>query len=89
MGSVEARSTPCLIKQAVLASTACFYVGWDDLDGTTDGDDPWDFGTNSEYPVLNVDFNANGGTADDVTRQRGDRHSLQAVLASTACFYVG
>ena len=33
-------------------------------DGTAEGDatadDPWDFGTNSQYPVLRVDFNVNG-----------------------------
>ncbi len=29
------------------------YAGWDvDVDGETGGDDPWDFGTNLEYPVL-------------------------------------
>ena len=36
-------------------------VGVDD--GTADGDsgtdDPWDFGTNSEYPALRVDFDVN------------------------------
>ena len=33
-------------------------------DGTAEGDatadDPWDFGTDSEYPALRVDFNVNG-----------------------------
>ena len=29
------------------------YVAWNlDLDGVTGGDDPWDFGTTSQYPVL-------------------------------------
>ncbi len=29
------------------------YANWNlDLDGDGDGDDPWDFGTSSEYPVL-------------------------------------
>ena len=50
------------------------YVNWNiDVDngqpiGVEDGtaigdaaaDDPWDFGTDSEYPALRVDFNANG-----------------------------
>ena len=48
------------------------YADWNvDIDGDTNADDPWDFGTGSQYPVLNIDFNASGGTADDVTRQRG------------------
>ena len=29
------------------------YANWDvDVDGTTGNDDPWDFGTNAQYPVL-------------------------------------
>ena len=39
------------------------YADWNvDLDADGTNDDPWDFGTNSEYPVLKVDFN-NDGTA--------------------------
>ena len=49
-----------------------FCVGWDDLDGdnSTDSNTFWNFGTNSQYPVLNVDFNADDDTADDVSAQR-------------------
>ena len=48
------------------------YSAWDDLDGdeSTDSETLWNFGTGSQYPVLNVDFNADDDTADDVTRQR-------------------
>ena len=37
-------------------------IGVDDgtAAGDSDTDNPWDFGTSSEYPVLKVDFNANG-----------------------------
>ena len=37
-------------------------VGVDDgtAAGDSDTDDPWDFGTSSQYPVLKVDFNVNG-----------------------------
>ena len=37
-------------------------VGVDDatMAGDSDTDDPWDFGTSSQYPVLRVDFNVNG-----------------------------
>ena len=61
-----------LQAQLVLSGTACFYADWDDLDedDATDSETFWNFGTSSQYPVLNIDFNANGGTADDVTRQR-------------------
>ena len=37
------------------------YAGWDlDLDGDGDGDDPWDFGTDAQYPILSVDFDGDG-----------------------------
>ena len=38
------------------------YATWDDLDIDGDGsiDAPWDFGTDSQYPALKIDFNGNG-----------------------------
>ena len=37
------------------------YADWNvDVDGETGGDDPWHFGTGSQYPVLKVDFNGDG-----------------------------
>ena len=37
------------------------YADWNvDVDGETGSDDPWDFGTAGEYPVLKVDFDDNG-----------------------------
>ena len=37
------------------------YADWNvDIDGAAGGDDPWDFGTASEYPVLQVDFDGDG-----------------------------
>ena len=30
----------------------------------------WDFGNTTEYPVLDIDFNNDGATADDITLQR-------------------
>ena len=37
-------------------------IGVDDgtMPGDAAADDPWDFGTSSQYPVLRVDFNVNG-----------------------------
>ena len=36
------------------------YADWDvDLDDDGTNDDPWDFGTSSQYPVLKVDFDGN------------------------------
>ena len=47
---------------------AGIYVGWNadldnadgDNDAATGGDDPWDFGTATQYPLLKVDFDGNG-----------------------------
>ena len=49
------------------------YANWNvDVDGTAGGDDPWDFGDNDEYPVLNgIDADGDGDTdADDIAAQR-------------------
>ena len=38
------------------------YSAWNlDLDGDSMNDDPWEFGTSSQYPVLSVDTNGVGG----------------------------
>ena len=59
--------------------TEDIYANWNlDLDNadnddmlTTGGDDPWDFGTTSQYPVLKVDFTGDGKIdADDIDPQR-------------------
>ena len=37
------------------------YSGWNlNLDSAPAADDPWDFGTNAEYPALKSDFDGNG-----------------------------
>ena len=37
------------------------YADWNlDLDNDNTNDDPWDFGTSSQYPALTVDFDGNG-----------------------------
>ncbi len=37
------------------------YASWDtNVDGVAGNDDPWDFGTASQYPVLKIDFNEDG-----------------------------
>ena len=34
------------------------YANWNvDVDGDDSPDDPWDFGTNQQYPALKIDFN--------------------------------
>ena len=47
------------------------YDNWD-VGRVSGADDSWDFGMDSQYPVLKVDFNpvTNSGTADDVMKQR-------------------
>ena len=43
-------------------STSDIYLNWNvDLNGDSMNDDPWDFGTASQYPVLSVDTNGVGG----------------------------
>ena len=51
---------------------AGIYFNWNlDLDDDSANDDPWDFGTASEYPVLRVDFDGDGDVdADDIDPQR-------------------
>ena len=48
------------------------YANWNlDLDGDNANDDPWNFGTAFQYPVLRVDFDGDGDVdADDVDPQR-------------------
>ena len=48
------------------------YFSWNlDLDDDRTNDDPWDFGTSSEYPVLRVDFDGDGDVdAADIGPQR-------------------
>ena len=42
-----------------------------DSDATTGGDDPWDFGSACEYPVLHMDFNGDSSVdAADIDPQR-------------------
>ena len=51
--SPEGKTTSDL--QSVLSYTG-IYANWDvDVDGTTGNDDPWDFGTNMQYPRLKFD----------------------------------
>ena len=43
-------------------SASDIYLNWNvDLDGNSMNDDPWDFGTSGQYPVLSVDTNGAGG----------------------------
>ena len=42
-------------------TTGSIYADWNvDLDGNNTNDDPWHFGTSSQYPVLKVDFDQSG-----------------------------
>ena len=55
-GKGESKTTAEL--QEPLAYAGTIYANWDvDVDGVSGDDDPWDFGTTSQYPALKVDFN--------------------------------
>ena len=76
--TTPAKTRAALITPAETGGYTGIYADWDvDLDNadndynyTTGGDDPWDFGTDSQYPVLDIDFNGDGNTSDDITAQR-------------------
>ena len=69
--TVPAKTRDALITPTQTGGYAGIYADWNvDLDNNSTNDDPWDFGTNMQYPVLKVDFNNNGQTADDITAQR-------------------
>ena len=55
------------------------YANWNvDTDGTSGGDDPWDFGTSSQYPALSVDFNGDGrATWEEFGHQRSSSEQSQ------------
>ena len=64
-GGGVAKTTSDLQTPTAYGSGAAIYAAWnvdvDNADGddtvTTNVDDPWDFGTGSQYPALKADFN--------------------------------
>ena len=62
------KTTAELQSPTVYGSGAAIYAAWNvdvdntdnDNDLTTNVDDPWDFGTGSQYPALQVDFDDDG-----------------------------
>ena len=51
------------------------YAAWNvNIDGVSGNDDPWDFGTASQYPVLKVDVDGDGtATVEEMGDQRPNR----------------
>ena len=61
--------------------TSGIYQNWNlDLDGDSMNDDPWDFGTSSQYPVLSVDTNRVGGAT---WQEFGDQVRTSPALMAT------
>ncbi len=55
------KTTSELRTPAQTGGYAGIYANWNvDVDGDSNPDDPWDFGTSTEYPALKVDFNGDG-----------------------------
>ena len=61
------------------------YINWNiDADGAAGADDPWDFGTASQYPALKVDFNGDGNpTAAEFGDQRPSASATTTTTAPT------
>ena len=54
----EGKTTSDLATPQANGSGSAIYANWNlDLDSDSNADDPWDFGTASEYPALKADFN--------------------------------
>ena len=54
----EGKTTSDLATPQAYGSGSAIYANWNlDLDSDSNADDPWDFGTASEYPALKADFN--------------------------------
>ena len=64
------------------------YANWNrDLDGDGTADDPWDFGTASEYPALRADFDGDGDIdSDDTDPQRLAPAAPGSTQASTVSY---
>ena len=57
----EGKTTSDLQSPTQTNGYAGIYANWNlNLDSTAGGDDPWDFGTASQYPALKADFNRDG-----------------------------
>ena len=57
----EGKTTSELQSPTQTNGYAGIYANWNlNLDSTAGGDDPWDFGTASQYPALKADFNGDG-----------------------------
>ena len=84
----HSKTTAQLQTPTAYGTAADIYANWNiDVDngqpigvddGTAEGDatadDPWDFGTSSQYPALKVDIDGNGtATADEFGSQRTTR----------------
>ena len=72
--------------QAPTQYTGTIYANWNvDLDGDSSIDDPWEFGTSAEYPVLKVDFDGDGdATWQEFGMQRiPPKATLMAIPPST------
>ncbi len=65
------KTTIELMTPTAYGSGSDIYANWNlDLDGDTNSDDdPWDFGTASEYPALKADWDGNSATAAEFGSQ--------------------
>ena len=78
-GTSEARGESTAALQSPTGYTG-IYADWNlDLDGDGNADDPWDFGTASQYPALKADSNG-----DDTATWQEFGHQVRRPLTLTA-----
>ncbi len=70
-GGGAGKTTSQLQTPTAYGSSPSIYANWNvDVDGVAGADDPWGFGTASQYPALKVDFDGDGTpTAYEFGRQ--------------------
>ena len=80
----DTRGKPTAELQETTGYTS-IYAEWNlDLDGDGENDDPWDFGTDSQYPALKWDYNGDGtATWQEFGHQVRHPISLSATVTGT------
>ena len=75
-----AKTTEQLQSPTAYGDDDDIYANWNvDVDGDGNADDPWDFGTNQQYPALKIDFN---GDNDATWQEFGFQRAVAGFTAT-------